>query len=78
MNGRKNFLEARLSIAQADWQKAHDRWVEVHKQKTKESGLRSLRIMAASSRMAFLNGQRKLLKELIALEEADSSELKGE
>ena len=65
----KPFLEARLKIAQRDWKKAEKKW---HKLSDSENKDDSWAVRAAETRMAFLNGQRQLLKEFIGLETATS------
>ena len=68
-NGRKNFLEARLKIAQEKWEKAHEKWIRANEEEIKDAELKDLKIMNSQTKMAFCNGQRKLLKELIVLED---------
>lgn len=60
------FLQARLEVAEKEWEKAYKKWMN-SKHCAKALDANSM------TKMAFLNGQRKLLKELISLETSTSS-----
>jgi hypothetical protein len=64
----KPFLETRLELAQKEWRKAEKKYHRRFKGCKPDSEMDSLLIQSAATRMAFLNGQRQLLKELINLE----------
>jgi hypothetical protein len=69
-NGRKIFLEARLAIAQKEWEKAHKKWIAANKRYQIMPNAPEAKILNAQTRMANLHGQRMLLKELISLEKS--------
>lgn len=63
-----DFLKPRLRIAEKEWTKAHKKYLLRCKGAKPDSENDQFLIHCAETRMAFLNGQRQLLKELIALE----------
>jgi hypothetical protein len=68
VNGRVNFLKERLKIAQEQWEKANKKWVSAKSEDCAAVEIANLKVKGSMTKMAFFNGQRKVLKELIALE----------
>jgi hypothetical protein len=66
--GRVNFLKARLAVAQKDWEKANEKWIKSSSLNCENAITANIKVKNSMTKMAFLNGQRKLLSELISLE----------
>ena len=71
------FLEERLKIAQKNWSKANEKWMAKKTNYTTPGVIRTGSFPIAQ-RLAFYNGQVKLLKELIALERLSSKQTSEE
>jgi hypothetical protein len=65
--GKINFLKVRLEIAQKEWEKANKKWM--NSKHCIEAIDANIAVKNSMTKMAFFNGQRKVLKELIKLEE---------
>jgi hypothetical protein len=73
-----NFLKVRLEVAEKEWKKANKKWTNSTDENCQEAITANLKVKNSMTKMAFLNGQRKLLKELIKLEELSDAKKETE
>lgn len=66
--GKINFLTLRLKIVEKEWEKANKKWVNSKNDDRVKAFNANAKVKNSMTKMAFLNGQRKMLKELITLE----------
>lgn len=67
------FLKARLEVTEKEWEKANKKWMNADDKDRVTAFDANMKVRSSMTKMAFLNGQRKILKELIVLENKTSN-----